>query len=83
MVPRMQRNAPRLDRESEFPITEIQELNSTGALASVLPVHSEGLGMGTEAYGALYLYDLLRAIGRGNLAPGRIFEGHITEACKL
>jgi alkylation response protein AidB-like acyl-CoA dehydrogenase len=77
MVPRMQRNASRLDRENEFPITEIQELNLAGALAAVLPVHSGALGMGTEDCGALYLYDVLRGIGRGNLAVGRIFEGHI------
>src|SRR6202789_762319 len=76
-VPRMQRNASQLDRENELPITEIEELRSAGALAAVLPVHLGGLGMGTEACGALYLYDLLWSIGRGHLAVGRIYEGHI------
>lgn len=77
MLPQMQRNACKLDRESEFPTTEVEQLVAGGALAAVVPVRYGGLGMGTESSGALHLFDLLRLIGRGNLAVGRIFEGHV------
>src|SRR5665213_901807 len=73
----MQSKAALLDRESQFPTSEVAQLSSCGALASILPVSHGGLGMGTEARGALYLFDLLRIIGRGNLAVGRVFEGHV------
>jgi hypothetical protein len=63
----MQRDATELDRETKFPTSEIQQLGLAGALAAVVPVRHGGLGMGTEACGAPYLYDLLRSIGRGNL----------------
>jgi alkylation response protein AidB-like acyl-CoA dehydrogenase len=77
MLPQMQRNACKLDRESEFPTAEVEQLVAGGALAAVVPVRYAGLGMGTESSGALHLFDLLRLIGRGNLAVGRIFEGHV------
>jgi alkylation response protein AidB-like acyl-CoA dehydrogenase len=77
MLPEMQCNASLLDHEVKFPTAEIEQLAANGALAAVLPVSYGGLGIGTEADGALYLYDLLRLIGRGNLSVGRIFEGHV------
>src|SRR5271163_3927205 len=77
MLPQMQRNASKLDRESAFPTAEIEQLAAKGALAAVVPVRFGGLGMGTESDGAQSLFELLRLIGRGNLAVGRIFEGHV------
>ena len=77
MLPEMQRNASELDREIKFPIAGVQQLAKNEVLAAVLPVSCGGLGLGTESRGALDLYDLLRLIGRGNLAVGRIFEGHV------
>jgi alkylation response protein AidB-like acyl-CoA dehydrogenase len=77
MVPAMQSRAPLMDRESQFPTSEIAPLTSCGALSAVLPVSHGGLGMGTEARGAGHLCDLLRIIGNGNLAVGRVFEGHV------
>ena len=41
-----------------------------------------GKGAGTEAAGAAILQEMLRAIGRGHLATGRLFEGHVN-ALKL
>src|ERR1700740_3178709 len=77
MRPQRQRNASDRDREGKFPSGEIEQLTTIGALAAVLPIRCGGLGMGTEADGALHLFELLRRIGRGNLAVGRIFEGHV------
>jgi alkylation response protein AidB-like acyl-CoA dehydrogenase len=77
MLPLMRQDACKLDRESGFPETEIEKLGASGALAAVVPVPFGGLGMGTEPSGAEPLFDLLRLLGRGNLAVGRIFEGHV------
>lgn len=77
MIPQMQRNAGRLDRESEFPVAEFDELREIAALSAVAPERFGGLGFGTEAKGTLGLFDLLRLVGRGNLATGRVFEGHV------
>jgi alkylation response protein AidB-like acyl-CoA dehydrogenase len=77
MLRQMQHNASDRDREGKFPSGEIEQLTTIGALAAVLPIRCGGLGMGTEADGALHLFELLRLIGRGNLAVGRIFEGHV------
>jgi alkylation response protein AidB-like acyl-CoA dehydrogenase len=77
MVPHMQRNAEHLDAQAEFPRTDLEDLRSAGALSAVLPKRLGGLGLGTEPTGALGAFELLRLIGRGNLAVGRIFEGHM------
>jgi hypothetical protein len=69
MVPAMQSGSPLLDRERQFPTSEIAQLTSSGALSAVLPVSYGGLGMGTEARGAVHLCDLLRFIANGNLDP--------------
>jgi alkylation response protein AidB-like acyl-CoA dehydrogenase len=47
-----------------------------------LPVALGGQGLGTEPDGALGMLALLRAIGRGNLSLGRLYEGHVN-AIKL
>jgi alkylation response protein AidB-like acyl-CoA dehydrogenase len=77
MIPQMQRHAGRLDRESEFPVAEFDELREIAALSAVVPERFGGLGFGTESKGTLGLFNLLRLIGRGNLATGRVFEGHV------
>ena len=77
MISEMQRHAEQLDRESEFPVADFASLRAVGALSAVVPERFGGLGFGTEPAGALGLLDLLRLIGRGNLAVGRVFEGHV------
>ena len=77
MIPRMERNASELDRKSEFPTAELDELRDIGALAAVAPERFGGLGFGIESKRTFDLFNLLRLIGRGNLALGRVFEGHV------
>jgi alkylation response protein AidB-like acyl-CoA dehydrogenase len=77
MVPRMQRNAESLDIKAQFPRIELEDLRAASTLSAVLPPRFGGLGLGTEPSGALGAFELLRLIGRGNLAVGRIFEGHM------
>jgi alkylation response protein AidB-like acyl-CoA dehydrogenase len=42
-----------------------------------VPRRFGGLGFGTDPKGTFGLFNLLRLIGRGNLATGRLFEGHV------
>jgi hypothetical protein len=77
MVPEMGRGAELLDRDSVFPVAELEELRRAGALSAVLPRQLGGQGLGTEPVGASGAFDLLRLLGRGNLAVGRVFEGHM------
>jgi alkylation response protein AidB-like acyl-CoA dehydrogenase len=77
MVPQMQRNAETLDAKAEFPRIELDDLRAAGAFSAVVPQRLGGLGLGTEPSGALGAFELLRLIGRGSLAVGRIFEGHM------
>jgi len=73
----MRKNASKLDREAEFPIAEFDELRAIGALSAVAPERFGGLGFGIGSKRTLDLLELLRLIGRGNLAAGRVFEGHV------
>ena len=76
-IPTMQRRAEALDRDSAFPAEDVAALREAGLLASPLPEHLGGLGAGTEPAGASLILDLLRLLGRGNLALGRLFEAHV------
>ena len=75
--PAMQARAEQLDAEARFPAEDIADLGRIGALAAAIPARLGGLGMGIDPDGALPLLDLLRLIGHGNLAVGRVFEGHV------
>lgn len=77
MVPEMEHSAEVLDRNSLFPTAEFERLREAGALSAVLPRHLGGQGLGTEPVGASGAFELLRLLGRGNLAVGRVFEGHM------
>ena len=77
LIPAMRARAVALDRESAFPALEFDQLRSAGALSAVIPRHLKGLGLGVDAASAPALFDLLRLLGRGNLAIGRVFEGHV------
>ncbi len=70
-------NASTIDRQGAFPAEEFELLASSGLLAAPLPHAEGGLGLGTEAGGTLALLLLLKQIGSGNLAVGRVYEGHV------
>ncbi len=74
--------APRLavsaasDRR-DFPEQDIEALRAAGLLAASVPTAAGGAGLGQEP-GTLHpLYAVLRAVGRGSLPVGRIYEGHL------
>lgn len=81
-VPAMQARAAALDREEAFPEEDITLLRGLGLLAAPLPRRLGGLGAGTEREGGMVLFDILRTIGQGNLAVGRLYEAHVN-AIKL
>jgi len=76
-LPAMQARAPELDRLGAFPAADVAALGASGVLLAPVPARYGGLGLGTEAGGGVALFDLLRLIGRGNMAVGRIIEGHV------
>lgn len=82
LVPVFAAGAGVLDGRPAYPEDNIAALRGAGALAAPSPVRMGGLGLGTEPDGADALLDLLRLIGRGSLATGRLFEGHVN-ALKL
>ncbi len=75
--PQMRANAAVLDRCPAFPVADIALLRQCGVLRAPVPVDYGGLGLGTAPEGADALFALLRLIGSGSLAVGRIVEGHI------
>jgi len=72
------------DDEEAHPGTRIAGLAADGWLSACLPVSAGGHGIGTSAEpGAIRLTsDVLRALGRANLALARLYEGHVN-AVKL
>src|SRR5215469_5432854 len=77
MIPEMLASAPALDREPRFPTDEFTQLRLIGTTSSVVPQKYGGMALGIGEDGNLSLFELLRLLGRGNLAVGRIFEGHV------
>ena len=77
LVPAWAANAATLDEAALPPVAELAALREVGALRAPAPHRFGGLGLGTEPAGAGGLARLLRLIGQGNLALGRIFEGHV------
>ena len=67
LVPGWQERAPALDAHGAFPTAELAELHAIGGYTA-----TSGAG----------LLELLRLVGSGNLAVGRVFEGHVN-ALKL
>jgi alkylation response protein AidB-like acyl-CoA dehydrogenase len=70
-------NAANIDQAGSFPIHEFQQIAAAGLLAAPLDHALGGFGLGIEASVTAHLLKLLKAIGRGNLAVGRIYEGHV------
>ncbi|MGB3310173.1 MAG: acyl-CoA dehydrogenase family protein [Nodosilinea sp.] len=66
-----------LDRPGTFPVDEFRQLAEAGFLLAPLRPDLGGCGLGTEAVTTHALLRLLKHIGRGNLAIGRVYEGHV------
>lgn len=77
LLPDMTARAAGYDEACAFPLDDIAALRGTNLLAAVLPRRAGGLGLGTEPQGMETLTLVLRLLGRGNLAVGRLFEAHV------
>ena len=76
LAPRLLTQAPHSDHVGGFPEQEFQWLREAGLLKAPLPPRLGGTGLGAPTQ-TLALLRTLRHIGRGNLAVGRVYEGHI------
>ena len=65
------------DRSGAFPEYEFQRLAEAGLLVAPLRPELGGCGLGIESNSLPELLLLLKQIGRGNLAVGRVYEGHV------
>lgn len=68
--------ADALDRTGGFPEHDIVHCHEAGLLAAPLPVALGGSGLDAPAL-APVLLDVLAEVGRGSLALGRLYEGHV------
>ncbi len=76
-LPTMQGRAAALDEAARFPAEDIADLRAIGVLAAPVPLRLGGQGLGTEPHAAGATLELFRALGRGNLALGRLVEAHV------
>lgn len=77
LLPAIQHRAVGLDVNEAFPAEDFQALRELGALKAPMPARLGGHGAGTEPEGAGLLVSMLRTLGQGNLAVGRLFEAHV------
>jgi alkylation response protein AidB-like acyl-CoA dehydrogenase len=73
LVTRLARLAPETDSEGDFPEQAFAELAEAGLLAVTLP----GGPLDFRTPQTRRLLTLLKRIGAGNLAVGRVYEGHL------
>ncbi|KZB97786.1 Dibenzothiophene desulfurization enzyme C [Methylobacterium radiotolerans] len=64
------------DRDGGFPTEDVADLARLGLLAATVPSDAGGAGLGEEP-GARRLAAVLRLVGYGSLALGRLYEGHV------
>ena len=64
------------DRDGGFPVQDVADLARLGLLAAPEPRDAGGAGLGEEP-GAGDLCAVLRLVGYGSLALGRLYEGHV------
>jgi len=76
LAPRLLAQAAATDTIGGFPAQEMTWLREAGLLTAALPPSLGGVGLGEPA-AALALLQALYHIGRGNLAVGRLWEGHV------
>ena len=85
LADRFTESADAIDHDGAFPVDEFNQLHRSGLSTSSLAVHLGGVGLGLvgdrgcrSCPGAMFtLLRVLEEIGRGNLAVGRLFEGHV------
>jgi alkylation response protein AidB-like acyl-CoA dehydrogenase len=70
-------NASSVDCNGCFPKTEFDKIADAGLLAVPLSRELGGWGAGIDAKVTDETLMLLKLIGRGNLAVGRVYEGHV------
>ncbi len=70
-------SASSVDCNGAFPKTEFEKIASAGLLAIPLSRELGGWGAGIDAKVTHEILMLLKLIGRGNLAVGRVYEGHV------
>jgi alkylation response protein AidB-like acyl-CoA dehydrogenase len=70
------RRARAQDRDDGFPADDVADLARLGLLAAPVPSALGGAGLGEEP-AARTLVDVLRLVGYGSLALGRLYEGHV------
>ena len=70
-------NAAAIDHHGAFPVQEFKRMAEVGLLAAPLMPEFGGLGLGIDAGLTHEMLLLLKKIGWGNLAVGRLYEGHI------
>ncbi|GEP04946.1 acyl-CoA dehydrogenase family protein [Methylobacterium oxalidis] len=68
--------APDLDRDGAFPAEDVANLRRLRLLAAPLPAGLGGGGL-AEPERAGVLLEVLRLVGYGSLALGRLYEGHV------
>lgn len=70
--------AAAVDRETDFPIETFRQIAVKNLLRAPLEARFGGADLsGAKAGATLPLLKLLKTIGAGNLAVGRVFEGHV------
>jgi alkylation response protein AidB-like acyl-CoA dehydrogenase len=76
LAPHLLAQAAQTDEVGGFPTQEFAWLREAGLLTAALPPALGGVGLG-EPTATLALLQVLYHVGRGNLAVGRLFEGHV------
>ena len=71
------KNAAKIDQVGAFPCQEFEQIAEADLLSAPLDRRLGGHGLGIEASVTPELLQILKQFGRGNLAIGRIFEGHV------
>ncbi|MCJ2097612.1 acyl-CoA dehydrogenase family protein [Methylobacterium sp. E-046] len=69
-------HAGKQDRDDGFPTEDVADLARLGLLVAPVPSWAGGPGLGEEP-GASRLATVLRLVGYGSLALGRLYEGHV------
>lgn len=70
-------NATSIDHNGAFPVEEFKRIAQAGLLSAPLMPAFGGLGLGIDASVTHEMLLLLKKMGWGNLAVGRIYEGHL------
>jgi alkylation response protein AidB-like acyl-CoA dehydrogenase len=70
-------HAAEIDHSGALPLQEFERLTQVGLLAAPLPTGLGGVGLGMDTATTNDLLMVLQQLGRGNLAVGRIYEGHV------